>query len=197
MTVAKPKAGLWGAIISMKIGLKMITGLLLHATVGLRFGFRTNAVRKNLTAVQLTKIAIVVDSATPDDYLPLLMLRLGHKLVSAFQQLRYMLRTAGPVGALSIIFFRMDDKYLRSFDRRFGVKTSGFLYLSETGFDSSRLPDATQYAPVSGWGFRKFLRRSGIPKNLRFVDLGCGLGRACLLAAEYGFAKVTGVELAP
>ena len=41
------------------------------------------------------------------------------------------------------------------------------------------------------------LARLAPAKNLRFVDLGCGLGRACLLAAEYGFSRVRGVDMVP
>lgn len=125
------------------------------------------------------------------------MLRvLLRKSISALRQLAYMLRTSGVLGTLSIIFFRCDDRFLRSFDRRHNVRTSGFLQLGGTGFDPSRLPDATQYAPVNGYGFRKLLRRLALPREWKFVDFGCGLARPCLLAAEYGFARVRGVELA-
>lgn len=120
-----------------------------------------------------------------------------HSVVSAFQRLLHLLRSAGVIETCAILLSAVDDKYLRTFDRRYHLQTSGFLRLSETGFDPARLRDATQYAPVSGWGFRKFLKRLNLPRHLRFVDFGCGLGRACILAAEHGFARVTGVELAP
>jgi SAM-dependent methyltransferase len=98
--------------------------------------------------------------------------------------------------ALSTLLASLDEKYLRCFDRRYGIQTSGIILLPGTSFDRARLLDATQYGPINGWGFRKFLRESGFPRNLHFVDVGCGLGRACILAAEYGFEKVTGVDLA-
>jgi SAM-dependent methyltransferase len=59
------------------------------------------------------------------------------------------------------------------------------------------LRDATQYRPANAWGFRRLLRELALPRHLRFVDVGCGLGRICILAGEYGFEKVTGVDLAP
>lgn len=90
----------------------------------------------------------------------------------------------------------IDDQHLRIFDRRYGVRTSGHIELSETSFDSSKLRHATSYGPVNGWAFRRLLKRLSFSKTLRFADLGCGLGRACILAAEYGFNKITGVELA-
>jgi SAM-dependent methyltransferase len=91
----------------------------------------------------------------------------------------------------------VDDHHVRSFDRKYGVRTSGHIQLSKTSFDPAKLNKATAYGPVNAWGFRKLLRILNLPKSSSFVDLGCGLGRACILAAEYGFSKVTGVELAP
>jgi SAM-dependent methyltransferase len=107
-----------------------------------------------------------------------------------------LLQRAGLGPALSTVLGSLDEKYFRCFDRRYRIQTSGIILLPGTSFDRARLLDATQYGPINGWGFRKFLRRSRFPRNLHFVDVGCGLGRACILAAEYGFDKVTGVELA-
>jgi SAM-dependent methyltransferase len=91
----------------------------------------------------------------------------------------------------------LDDKYLKSFDRRYRVKTSGFILLPTTSFDPARIRDATQYAPAYGWAVRRLLKQLNLPRKLHFADLSRGLGRICILAAEYGSAKVTGVDLAP
>jgi SAM-dependent methyltransferase len=90
----------------------------------------------------------------------------------------------------------LDDQFLRSFDRRYRVTTRGHIVLSSTSFDPLRLGQATSYAPVNGWAFRRLLKILNLPKTLQFADLGCGLGRACIIAGEYGFEKVTGIELA-
>jgi SAM-dependent methyltransferase len=119
-----------------------------------------------------------------------------HTLGSASKRLATLVGRAGVGPTLSTLLASLDEKYLRRFDRRYRVHTSGLILLPDTSFDRARLPDATQYGPINGWGFRKFLRRAAFPRNLSFVDIGCGLGRACILAAEYGFAKVTGVDLA-
>jgi len=122
---------------------------------------------------------------------------LGHHTVgSASKRLATLLQRAGLGPALSTLLASLDEKYLKCFDRRYRIQTSGIILLSGTSFDRSRLLDATQYGPINGWGVRKFLRKSRFPRNLHFVDVGCGLGRACILAAEYGFDKVTGVDLA-
>jgi SAM-dependent methyltransferase len=117
-------------------------------------------------------------------------------LFSAIQRFFYLVRTAGLFRTITILTSAIDDKYLKCFDRRYNIRTSGFIRLHHTSFDRARLADATQYGPVNGWGFRRCLRELNLPKKLHFVDFGCGLGRACILAAEYGFEKVTGVELA-
>lgn len=119
-----------------------------------------------------------------------------HTLRSASQRFLKLLRQGGPAATLSTLLASLDEKYVKGFDRRYRIRTSGIIYLPTTSFDPARLADATQYGPINGWGFRKFLRKSGFPRNLHFVNVGCGLGRACILAAEYGFEKVTGVDLA-
>lgn len=105
-------------------------------------------------------------------------------------------RVAGLKSTLVFLASALDDRYLMRFDRKYHIRTSGFIELAHTSFDRSRLHDATLYGPVNGWAFRRLLRQLHPPTDQRFVDLGCGLGRACILAAEYGFEHVTGVDLA-
>jgi SAM-dependent methyltransferase len=54
-----------------------------------------------------------------------------------------------------------------------------------------------RYRAVNAWAFRRFLAAFAPSRELRFVDLGCGLGRACLIAAEYGFKRIRGVDMVP
>jgi len=120
----------------------------------------------------------------------------NHTVLSAFKRLISLLRGAGVLNTWSVFLSVVDDRYLKCFDRRYRIRTSGFIPLATTSFEPSRLPDATIYGPVNGWAFRRLLKELNLPRRLHFADLGCGLGRACVLAAEYGFEKVTGVELA-
>lgn len=120
-----------------------------------------------------------------------------HSFYSACQRLLRLFRGLGITQTVALLLGALDDKHLKSFDRRYRVKTSGFILLNTTSFKPERLGDATQYGPANGWAVRRFLKQLTLPHDLRFCDLGSGLGRICILAAEYGFAKVTGVELAP
>jgi SAM-dependent methyltransferase len=114
----------------------------------------------------------------------------------AMQRARQLLRGHGLVKTIAVAAAKVDDQYLKLFDRRYNIATSGHVELCDTSFDPSKLSRATAYGPVNGWALRRLLRELHLPKTFRFADLGSGLGRPCIIAADYGFEKVTGIELA-
>jgi SAM-dependent methyltransferase len=84
------------------------------------------------------------------------------------------------------------------FDKTLGVDTKGPIALSNLHIQSENIPHAIRYEPVNPALFRQALR--SIPENFAdftFIDLGCGKGRALLLANEFNFAQIVGVEFAP
>jgi SAM-dependent methyltransferase len=88
----------------------------------------------------------------------------------------------------------------RRFDREHGVITQALLFLGELGTERGEAySHATHYEPVPIADFRALMRR--IPKEFvrgsTFVDVGSGMGRAVLLAREYPFKQIVGVELSP
>jgi SAM-dependent methyltransferase len=121
----------------------------------------------------------------------------GTRFYPSFRRFSRILEAAGIRQTVSACFSVLEDHYLRCFDRIYGVKTSGYISLTNTSVAPSKLLHANRYGPVNAWAFRKLLKDLALPKTSHFVDLGCGLGRPGILAAQYGFAKVTGVELAP
>jgi SAM-dependent methyltransferase len=96
------------------------------------------------------------------------------------------------------------DGYIRHpFDLEFGVRTSGLIAGRHLKSGSPSDRHCTAYYGVAPSVFRSMLVRW---RRLRpvahideftFVDLGAGMGRAVLLAAEYPFRSVIGVELHP
>jgi SAM-dependent methyltransferase len=75
------------------------------------------------------------------------------------------------------------------YDEETGCDTSGMIHRRRLG------PHAEDYQPVDPEVFRTSLEH--IPEDLAafsFVDIGCGKGRALLLAEEYAFRKIIGVE---
>jgi SAM-dependent methyltransferase len=120
-----------------------------------------------------------------------------HSVASAWNRLRNLVGELGVLNTLALVLGTIDDRWINSFDRRYRIRTSGFIELRDTSFNTERLPDATQYGPTNGWAARKMLKTLVLPSATRFCDIGCGLGRVCVLAAEFDYARVTGVELAP
>lgn len=92
---------------------------------------------------------------------------------------------------------------IHPFDQEKGVRTSGLIpgrYL-KTGHKHDR--HATAYFGVAPSVFRALLRRwvrtrpCAPVEEFTFIDIGAGMGRGMLLAAEYPFRRIEGIELNP
>jgi len=98
---------------------------------------------------------------------------------------------------------KRDGLIRHPFDLEFGVRTSGLVAGRDlkTGHGSDR--HATAYYAVAPSIFRSILVRwrrlkPALPLDqYTFIDLGAGMGRALLLAAEFPFRTVIGVEMHP
>ncbi len=88
------------------------------------------------------------------------------------------------------------------FDRRRGVHTSARIDPKTLSVIGSHRASAVRYQPISEDSFRTLLARlidlvgAALPLY-RFIDMGCGMGKVLLLAAEHPFRQVIGVEFAP
>lgn len=104
--------------------------------------------------------------------------------------LRYTFRAA--LRHLVIFTSRLTDRH---FDLAFGTETHAVIE-NEALEDvaSPNLSRGIRYEPTRALPFRRMLRRAQIPTDGGFVDLGCGKGRALILAALCGFSQVTGVD---
>jgi SAM-dependent methyltransferase len=87
------------------------------------------------------------------------------------------------------------------FDQRYGVDTSGLIGGGELRSGHRNDVFNTAYYAMAPSRFRWVLdswleddSHSAI-ESYSFVDLGCGKGRAVLMASEFGFREVVGVEL--
>ncbi|MGC1379946.1 MAG: class I SAM-dependent methyltransferase [Candidatus Baltobacteraceae bacterium] len=89
----------------------------------------------------------------------------------------------------------------RRFDRRYGTTTEALLFPSQLdgGAKGEAYAHATHYEPVPIDSFRSLLAcvPEGFLPGATFVDVGSGMGRAVLLASEYPFKQIVGIELAP
>lgn len=84
-----------------------------------------------------------------------------------------------------------------SFDRKYGTDTSGSVEPNELGIeDPEARGQAILYLASPPRVTRWMLNHAGIePAAFSFVDLGCGKGRVILIASEYSFLRVIGVEI--
>jgi len=84
-----------------------------------------------------------------------------------------------------------------SFDVRYGTDTGRWVECHDLDLAGPNAPHAVNYAPTRAREFRELLRTMAVPSDGVFVDFGSGKGRVLLLASDYGFRKVVGVELSP
>jgi hypothetical protein len=84
-----------------------------------------------------------------------------------------------------------------AFDLWHGVETRGIFHQDESAVQADPVfAHAKHYGGTYPRSFRRYIRALGIDyRKYTFVDLGSGKGKALLLAAEYPFRRVIGVEL--
>jgi hypothetical protein len=91
-----------------------------------------------------------------------------------------------------------EDPRSRAFDRRHRVETAREEHLGEIGV----APDATKrgnsvYRVTWGWLIKEALAELDIdPRRYSFIDYGSGKGKAMLVASDYPFKTIIGLEYA-
>jgi SAM-dependent methyltransferase len=85
------------------------------------------------------------------------------------------------------------------FDCAHGVDTAGMVLLyTLDGFVGLHRDEGCHYESVNPERFRERIAALGIDfPQYTFLDLGCGKGRTLLIAAQFPFRRVRGVEFAP
>ncbi len=82
----------------------------------------------------------------------------------------------------------------RGFDRKYGTDTIDIVELDQLDISSENKLFGMRYEVTRARPMRKLFRVLDLPRDSVFVDFGSGKGRVLMLAAEYGFRKVIGVE---
>lgn len=103
------------------------------------------------------------------------------------------LRKRGVKATAGIIVMTAVDRW---FDLRHGTRTSGLGSLKQFSISSPNGSRGRGYQATPARPFLRLLRELSIPRELGFVDFGCGRGRALLLAAHAGFSRIVGIEFA-
>jgi SAM-dependent methyltransferase len=93
---------------------------------------------------------------------------------------------------------RLKAEANRAFDEKYHVDTGGFLNLSRLRIGAANWEYGFPYDPVEPERFERALQSVAFdPADFVFIDFGSGKGRALLLAAEYPFQRIIGVEFSP
>lgn len=84
------------------------------------------------------------------------------------------------------------------FDDLNGVKTAGKVQPWNLEIESPNAKYASKYEPANPEFIRKAINLMGEDLcTFTFLDLGCGKGRALILAHQLGFKRIMGVEFCP
>lgn len=81
------------------------------------------------------------------------------------------------------------------YDRRRRVETRGKATMSEMGVSGPLADHGTGFQSVNEGHLRRVFDEMAFPLESGFVDIGSGKGKPLIIAAEYGFHPVVGVEL--
>jgi hypothetical protein len=83
------------------------------------------------------------------------------------------------------------------FDEEWGVETAAWVHVPDLDTASPNRIHATSYEPSNVAEFERLMGKLRVDhRAFAFVDYGSGKGRALLLAAEYPFKRIVGVEFA-
>jgi SAM-dependent methyltransferase len=125
-------------------------------------------------------------------------------------KLQKSLEQKGAVGTAAMLFqkvFRPAPKTVyppkefvavHPFDEQFGVDTSGLIFAEDLPSGTRRDLYNTGYFGIAPSAFTQILNRLQLKfEDFTFIDLGSGKGRALLIASQYPFRSIIGVELSP
>lgn len=92
-----------------------------------------------------------------------------------------------------------EGSFFNRFDREHGTDTRGTARRKQLGILQPLARHGVRYQPIHPGLFRRAIRTllpEVVPSRFTFVDLGCGKGRALILAGEFGFGDLVGVDVA-
>ena len=104
------------------------------------------------------------------------------------------LKNRGIKNTILIALSHCIDKY---FDIKHKTDTSTWVGLDDLMIDDSKKKHAERYQQTYAVPLRRLFLKLKFPPGKVFVDFGCGKGRVLLVASEFGFNEVRGIEFSP
>lgn len=113
--------------------------------------------------------------------------------MSMFSRIKNVLLQEGLMTAISRSYSILYDYW---FDIRYRLDTCTFVPLEKLQIKSNNKNRDTMYQPSLIIILRKLFNKiqTMVPPDSVFLDFGCGKGRVLLIASEFGFKEVRGVE---
>jgi SAM-dependent methyltransferase len=109
------------------------------------------------------------------------------------------LKSRGPGETLALVRKNLIHEFRwyvdGKFDREHGTRTAGIVELDKLGIKSGNLEQGVYYEATPTAIFHQLLRAVKADlSGYTYCDLGSGMGRTLLLASEYPFRRIVGVE---
>jgi len=120
-----------------------------------------------------------------------LIARAIYELLNYF---KFSLKRRGLFGTIKIFYLKMNNRY---FDWRYDVDTASNLSLRAMDFKNPNKPEGVEYGTIPPYLIKKILDQVNYDQSDVFLDFGCGKGRVLLIASEYKFKKIIGIEFSP
>jgi SAM-dependent methyltransferase len=99
---------------------------------------------------------------------------------------------------LGSVLRKINHLRCKAWDLAHGVDTSGEIPLSSYDFESANKVAGLEYHSHHPRILRDTLQALNIRhEDYTFIDFGCGKGRVLLVASEFPFQKIVGIEFAP
>lgn len=86
----------------------------------------------------------------------------------------------------------IEDNY---FDKKYGMNTSEIIEVADLDLTDKNKKHSYKYQPTRIRHFNNLMKKLRFPEGSVFVDLGAGKGRILLIASNYNFKRVIGVEI--
>lgn len=108
-------------------------------------------------------------------------------------------------GVLSALSFSVSSAILKylvrrepDFDRKYGTVTNDWVEVADGEVPEEAFATAVRYVPSKAEVIRHICRRLPIRhEDFTFIDMGSGRGKALMLASDFPFKKIIGVEISP
>lgn len=115
------------------------------------------------------------------------MQNLKNLFTYAFYFLKY-----NPLLAVALLIDEIKGEY------KYRISTAGYEKLSDKGIDKFTLNQAFSYMPSNYVLLERVFRKvNQFSHNQTILDMGCGKGRALIVASRFGFVHLKGIELVP